>query len=119
MPREVPMCQLVLSQVGIVRFVEGFVSIIENYSNSHKPTVWESKMEIHFPFNQASLSCFCFFFNFVLLNTEILDINFSHFLKSFSWVPKHFIANSHEKVSFSVVFCVYSEGKKKSLKNSG
>lgn len=29
MPREVPMCQLVLSQVGIVRFVEGFVSNIE------------------------------------------------------------------------------------------
>lgn len=39
MPREVPMCQLVLSQVGIVRFVEGFVSNIENYSNSHIPTV--------------------------------------------------------------------------------
>lgn len=29
MPREVPVCQLVLSQVGIVRFVEGFVSNIE------------------------------------------------------------------------------------------
>lgn len=29
MPREVPMCQLVLSQVGIIRFVEGFVSNIE------------------------------------------------------------------------------------------
>lgn len=86
MLREVPMCQLVLSQVGIVRFVEGFVSNIENYSNKTVTNQLYEKVKWRSIFHSTKLHyvVFFFFFNFVLLITEILDINFSHFLKSFS-----------------------------------